>query len=199
MWGKSTVTLAMVDSARRAGTDVMIDQYPYTASHTGIDILMPPWALAGGDSALSRRLNDPVLHDSIEAGVIDALINDRGGGDLQARAVLARVRGTRRSTARRCTTWSLRLNVEPTIENAAPIVIDVGPQGRRARRSSTCSMKGREADHGASADDDRQRRPAEPAGRRRPAPARLRHVPARVRQVRARGEGAHAGAGGAAR
>ena len=34
MWGKSVVTLHMVDSARKAGTDVMIDQYPYTASST---------------------------------------------------------------------------------------------------------------------------------------------------------------------
>ncbi|MBC8088158.1 MAG: amidohydrolase family protein, partial [Phycisphaerae bacterium] len=30
MWGKSTITLYMVDSARKAGTDVMMDQYPYT-------------------------------------------------------------------------------------------------------------------------------------------------------------------------
>ena len=38
MWGSSDITLAMVDSARIAGTDVMIDQYPYTASHSGITI-----------------------------------------------------------------------------------------------------------------------------------------------------------------
>jgi dihydroorotase/N-acyl-D-amino-acid deacylase len=83
MWGKSVVTLAMVDSARRAGTDVMIDQYPYTASSTGLDVLIPPWALAGGDSAFKRRLSDPFLNDSIEKGVLDFLINDRGGGDLR--------------------------------------------------------------------------------------------------------------------
>jgi len=128
MWGKSIVTLAMVDSARKAGTDVMIDQYPYAASHTGIDILMPPWALAGGDSALSRRLNDPVLLDSIEAGVVDALINDRGGGDLK-RVQFSRVSWD--STLNGKTLYDLvtRLNVEPTIENAAPIVIDVVRKG----------------------------------------------------------------------
>jgi dihydroorotase/N-acyl-D-amino-acid deacylase len=45
----------MVDSARRAGLDVVIDQYPYTASHTGIGVLVPSWAEAGGDSAFARR------------------------------------------------------------------------------------------------------------------------------------------------
>jgi N-acyl-D-amino-acid deacylase len=128
MWGKSAVTLAMVDSARRAGTDVMIDQYPYAASHTGIDILMPPWAMAGGDSALRRRLEDPVLNDSIEKDVIDALINDRGGGDLK-RVQFSRVSWD--STLNGKTLYDLvtRLNVEPTIENAAPIVIDVVLKG----------------------------------------------------------------------
>ena len=45
MWGASTRTLAMVDSAREAGTDAMIDQYPYTASYTGIGILIPALSL----------------------------------------------------------------------------------------------------------------------------------------------------------
>ena len=128
MWGKSTVTLAMVDSARRAGTDVMIDQYPYAASHTGIDILMPPWAMAGGDSALRRRLEDPILNDSIEKDVIDALINDRGGGDLK-RVQFSRVSWD--STLNGKTFYDLvtRLNIEPTIENAAPVVIDVVLKG----------------------------------------------------------------------
>ena len=59
MWGSSTRTLAMVDSARAAGTDAMIDQYPYTASYTGIGILIPAWAMAGGNTVLLTRMNDP--------------------------------------------------------------------------------------------------------------------------------------------
>lgn len=48
LWGQAATTLAMVDSARAAGTDAMIDQYPYTATYTGISILVPAWAQAGG-------------------------------------------------------------------------------------------------------------------------------------------------------
>ena len=43
MWGASSKTLAMVDSANNRGLDVMIDQYPYTASHTSNSILIPSW------------------------------------------------------------------------------------------------------------------------------------------------------------
>ena len=127
-WGKSVITLAMVDSARKAGTDVMIDQYPYTASSTGFDVLVPPWALAGGDSALRRRLADPILNDSIEAGVLDYLINDRGGGDLR-RVQFSRV--TWDSTLNGKTLYDLvtRLNIEPTLENAVPVVLDVVLRG----------------------------------------------------------------------
>jgi dihydroorotase/N-acyl-D-amino-acid deacylase len=128
MWGKSTVTLGMVDSARRAGTDVMIDQYPYTASSTGLSVLIPPWALAGGDSAFRRRLEDPVLNDSIERGIVDLLINDRGGGDLR-RVQFSRVSWD--STLNGKTLYDLvtRLNIEPTVQNAAPVVIDAELKG----------------------------------------------------------------------
>ena len=60
-WGASVKTLAMVDSARAAGTDAMIDQYPYTASYTGITILIPAWAMAGGTGDLLQRMEDPAL------------------------------------------------------------------------------------------------------------------------------------------
>lgn len=128
MWGKSAVTLAMVDSARRAGTDVMIDQYPYTASHTGLDILIPPWALAGGDSAFRRRLADPVLNDSIERGVVELLLNDRGGGDPK-RVQFSRVPWDSTLNGKTLHDLVTRLNLEPTIANAAPVVIDAVLRG----------------------------------------------------------------------
>ncbi|MEN9818988.1 MAG: hypothetical protein RLZ32_2868, partial [Gemmatimonadota bacterium] len=80
MWGQSVRTLAMVDSARRAGTDVMVDQYPYTATHTGIGVLVPSWAMAGGDADFRARLAVPAVRDSILRGIVDNILNDRGGG-----------------------------------------------------------------------------------------------------------------------
>jgi len=123
MWGKSTVTLAMVDSARRAGTDVMIDQYPYTASSTSLDVLVPPWALAGGDSALRRRLDDRALRDSITRGVVEFLLNDRGGGDIK-RVQFARVSWDHSLEGKTLHDLVVRRGLEPTPENAAPLVLE---------------------------------------------------------------------------
>ncbi|HXA52589.1 MAG TPA: hypothetical protein VNV86_19870, partial [Candidatus Acidoferrum sp.] len=46
-WGKSAESLKLVEEARARGVDVTIDQYPYTASSTGISALVPQWALEG--------------------------------------------------------------------------------------------------------------------------------------------------------
>ena len=40
MWGKSNETLELVNSARKNGLNIMIDQYPYNASYTGISVLI---------------------------------------------------------------------------------------------------------------------------------------------------------------
>ena len=57
MWGKKpNESLALVDSARVAGLNIMIDQYPYNASYTGISVLIPGWARAGGNKAFIERV-----------------------------------------------------------------------------------------------------------------------------------------------
>src|SRR5688572_29612277 len=123
MWGKSVVTLRMVDSARRAGVDIMMDQYPYTATHTGISVLIPSWAMADGDSAFSRRLKDPVLRDSIERGIVFNILNDRGGGDL-ARVQFSRVRWKKDLEGKTLKDWAAERGLEPTPINGARLVIE---------------------------------------------------------------------------
>jgi N-acyl-D-amino-acid deacylase len=123
MWGKSVVTLHMVDSARKAGTDVMIDQYPYTASSTSLDVLVPPWALAGGTAMLRDRMANPTLKDSITRGVIEYLLNDRGGGDIK-RVQFARVAWDHSLEGKTLYDWAVRRNVPATPEGSAPLVLE---------------------------------------------------------------------------
>jgi dihydroorotase/N-acyl-D-amino-acid deacylase len=123
MWGKSTVTLAMVDSARKAGTDVMIDQYPYTATHTGIGVLVPSWAMAGGDAEFRKRLAVPALKDSIVRGIVDNILNDRGGGDL-ARVQFSRVSWDKSLEGRTLKDWAAKRSLAPTPENGAALVLE---------------------------------------------------------------------------
>lgn len=128
MWGKSTVTLAMVDSARRAGTDVMIDQYPYTATHTGIGVLVPSWAMAGGDAEFENRLSNPALKDSIVRGIVQNILNDRGGGDLR-RVQFSRVAWDKSLEGKTLADWAARRNLQPTPENGAALVLEAVRNG----------------------------------------------------------------------
>ncbi len=128
MWGKSRVTLAMVDSARKAGTDVMIDQYPYTATHTGIGVLVPSWAMAGGDAEFAKRLLVPSLKDSVVRGIVDNILNDRGGGDL-ARVQFSRVEWDKSLEGKTLKDWAARRGLEPTPENGAMLVLEAMKNG----------------------------------------------------------------------
>jgi dihydroorotase/N-acyl-D-amino-acid deacylase len=128
MWGASRRTLAMIDSARAEGIDVMADQYPYTATYTGIGVLVPAWARADGDSAFDRRLRDPVLRDSIVKGIVFNILNDRGGGDL-ARVQLAKVPWQRELEGKTLEDWALERGLKSTPETGAELVIEAMQRG----------------------------------------------------------------------
>jgi N-acyl-D-amino-acid deacylase len=123
MRGKSVNTLAMVDSARAAGLDVMADQYPYTATSTGLGVLVPPWAQANGDSAFARRVADPALRDSIVTGIVFLLENDRGGGDLK-RVQFSSVRWKPDLEGRTLHDWVVERGLPVTSRAAADLVIE---------------------------------------------------------------------------
>ena len=80
-WGRSVETLRLVAAARARGVDVTIDQYPYTASSTGLVALLPQWTQEGGQRELVKRLEDTATRAKIKAAVIESIKFDRGGGD----------------------------------------------------------------------------------------------------------------------
>ncbi len=123
MWGGSVRTLALVDSARNAGIDVMMDQYPYNASYTGLGVLIPAWAMAGGADSFKKRINDPVLRDSIKNGIINNILYDRGGADLH-RIQFASVPWKKDLEGKTLHDWLMERNTQPTPANGAEFVIE---------------------------------------------------------------------------
>jgi N-acyl-D-amino-acid deacylase len=55
-WGRSKITVPMIEAARKEGIEVTIDQYPYTASSTSISTLIPDELLADGPDSVKARL-----------------------------------------------------------------------------------------------------------------------------------------------
>lgn len=81
MWGSSVESLRLVDEAIARGVDVSIDQYPYTASSTNLQILFPGWALDGGRDALLARMADPTQRTRLRNDIVYNIEVDRGGND----------------------------------------------------------------------------------------------------------------------
>jgi N-acyl-D-amino-acid deacylase len=71
-WGKVKTTLEMVETARKRGLDVQLDQYPYTAFQTALSVqFLPAWANVGENEEILARLSDSsqrraILDDSLE-------------------------------------------------------------------------------------------------------------------------------------
>ena len=128
-WGRSADTLRLVDEARARGVDATIDQYPYTASSTGIgSALLPSWALEGGNEATLERLKDPATRAKIKAETTLIIRNERGGGDPK-NVVVARCDWDPSLNGMDLGAITAKRGLRVTLENAAETVMWIVEQG----------------------------------------------------------------------
>lgn len=83
VWGKADSVIRIVRAARATGLDVTANQYPYTASGTGVSAaLLPRWVEEGGNEAMRKRLVDPELHDQIVTEMTNNMRRRGGAASL---------------------------------------------------------------------------------------------------------------------
>ena len=58
-WHKLDRIFELIEAARRRGTQITADMYPYVAGATGLDASMPLWVQEGGYASWVERLRDP--------------------------------------------------------------------------------------------------------------------------------------------
>ena len=66
-WHKLDAALEKMETAQAHGIRVASDRYPYTASCTDLDVILPQWAGQGGRAAILERLADADIRASIRA------------------------------------------------------------------------------------------------------------------------------------
>ena len=71
-WPLLGPALAVIEAARAEGIDVCADRYPYTASCTDLDVVLPAWAAEGGREAVLGRLHDPAQRARIRDELLAA-------------------------------------------------------------------------------------------------------------------------------
>ncbi len=64
-WPKLPEAVRLIEAARGRGLDVSCDRYPYTAANTGLQAVLPSWALEGGRRERVERLRDPASRTRI--------------------------------------------------------------------------------------------------------------------------------------
>lgn len=127
-WGLSKESLRLVDEARARGIDVTIDQYPYTASQTGLKALIPQWAQEDGDDRMIQRIKSPETRNIIKNEVINKILYGRGGGHPK-NIFISRNSWDPSMTGKNLAQLTQEAGLEPTPENAAEIVFDILEKG----------------------------------------------------------------------
>lgn len=127
-WGRSVETLRLIAEARARGVDVTIDQYPYTASSTGLTALLPQWSQEGGQREIVKRLNDPPTRAKIKAAVIENIKFDRGGGDPK-NVYIARCSWDQSLEGKNLAEITAARGRAVTIENAAETALEIVARG----------------------------------------------------------------------
>jgi N-acyl-D-aspartate/D-glutamate deacylase len=80
VWGYADSVLRLMRDERATGHMVTADQYPWTASGTGLSAaLLPRWAQAGGRDSLRARIADPAMRGKMLVEMRENL--RRRGGD----------------------------------------------------------------------------------------------------------------------
>lgn len=64
-WGNGKKALEKLYQLKEEGIDVTFDQYPYTATCTGLKVVVPTWAYEGGEQGFQARLNDKEQYEKI--------------------------------------------------------------------------------------------------------------------------------------
>lgn len=72
-WGRAKELIEHIEAARKSGLDVAVDQYPYIASSTSLDSMLPAWALSGGRDSVLIRLSNTTLREKIKGEMLAGL------------------------------------------------------------------------------------------------------------------------------
>lgn len=82
-FGRSVDIIKILDSARKAGSSIDANVYPYLASGDGLSGMLPRWAREKGHAQMLQNFEDPALLEKIKAEIKDDLASIGGGSKKQ--------------------------------------------------------------------------------------------------------------------
>ncbi len=86
-WHKADEVISLLSSERSGGRSITCDRYPYVASSTDLDSILPAWAFDGGNAAELERIVDRTTREKLRA----ALPAGSGDRDYWERVLISSV------------------------------------------------------------------------------------------------------------
>jgi N-acyl-D-amino-acid deacylase len=71
-WDKIDEAISLINNARKRGVKVTCDRYPYTASSTDLDTILPSWTYDGGTKEELKRLKSEKAREKIKKQILHA-------------------------------------------------------------------------------------------------------------------------------
>jgi N-acyl-D-amino-acid deacylase len=87
-WPKADKVISRLFRAREEGVKITCDRYPYTASSTELDSLLPSWVFEGGDKEEMRRLSDEKMKEKIRKELTVKIEEDGFWEDVRISSVV---------------------------------------------------------------------------------------------------------------
>ncbi|MDO8746785.1 MAG: D-aminoacylase [Thermodesulfovibrionales bacterium] len=69
-WDKINEAIVLIEDAKRKGIRITCDRYPYTASSTDLDTILPSWTYDGGTEKELRMLKNPEMREKIKKEIL---------------------------------------------------------------------------------------------------------------------------------
>lgn len=127
LWGASVQSIEMVESYRRQGVDVVVDQYPYDHSSTNLGITLPSWALADGRKAVEERLKSPETRARIKREMLEHL-REKGQPDYSY-AIVAGFEPDRSLEGKNISEINVLQGRVKSLDNEAETVLNIMDRG----------------------------------------------------------------------
>jgi len=127
-WGWAKQALALIDSARQAGINVSQDIYPYTAFSTISSILIPQWAMEGGQEGLRKRLANKATSLKIKEEMAVLFKRDAGGEDL-TKIQFRKLKQAPTFSGKTLADYATHLGLPLTLETGIDLLLDLELQG----------------------------------------------------------------------
>ena len=137
-WGTIGDALALIESHRQNGVDVVVDAYPYERASTNLGVNLPRWAVSGGSAEIAGRINDPDTNERIVAEMKDMLAD--GGYPDYSFAAVAKYLPEPSYNGRTISEINRMLERTATIDNEITTILDMMVEGGEAGVVQGASM-----------------------------------------------------------